>query len=63
MNILLIENEPLSTHERPGNWYEVTEAVIWKFRKGILSRFCTKLREVRHTEADLTGAASLTVTF
>lgn len=34
---LLTEDEPVPTHERPDNWYEVTEAVIWKFRNGILS--------------------------
>lgn len=34
---LLTEDGPVSTHERPGSWYEVTEAVIWKFRKSILS--------------------------
>ena len=33
----LTENETVSTREMPGNWYEGTEAVIWKVRKGVLS--------------------------
>lgn len=48
-----MESEPVSPYEMPGNCYEVTEAVIWRFGKKIFSRFYTKLREVSLTEANL----------